>query len=103
MGSKAPAPHGAEPSVHLLPAFDEYLLGYSDRSAVLGNRRAAGAPKGLDSGKKVAVSYSNGIFLPTVVVDGQVVGTWKCKYEKDRAVITLSSSVRLDYRAKQND
>jgi hypothetical protein len=52
--------------VFLLPGFDEYLLGYQDRSAVLA---AEFAPR--------IVPGSNGVFLPTVVVDGKVVGTWK--------------------------
>jgi hypothetical protein len=52
--------------VFLLPGFDEYLLGYADRSAVLppefADRIAPGA---------------NGMFKATVVSEGQVVGTWR--------------------------
>ena len=50
----------------LLPGFDEYLLGYGDRSAVL-------APGHADR----IVPGGNGLFRPTIVVDGQVVGTWR--------------------------
>lgn len=51
--------------VHLLPGFDEYLLGYRDRGAALPQEhRDAVAPGG------------NGIFRPVLVVNGQVVGTW---------------------------
>ena len=50
----------------LLPGFDEYLLGYRDRSAVL-------APEHADR----IVPGGNGLFRPTIVVDGQVVGTWR--------------------------
>lgn len=53
-------------SVYLLPGFDEYLLGYKDRSAVLA---AEHAPRIVPGG--------NGVFLPMLVVAGQVVGTWK--------------------------
>ncbi len=56
----------AAPAVHLLPGFDEYLLGYRDRSAPLG-----GEPL------ERVVPGSNGLFLPTMVVDGHVVGTWR--------------------------
>ena len=52
-------------SVHLLPAFDEYLIGYRDRSPVVADqhlRRVIGI---------------NGLVSPTVIVDGRVVGTWK--------------------------
>jgi hypothetical protein len=50
----------------LLPGFDEYLLGYQQRNAVLPDEFA-----------QRIVPGSNGMFLPTVVSDGQVVGTWK--------------------------
>jgi hypothetical protein len=51
--------------VHLLPGFDEYLLGYRDRSAAL-------APEHSDT----IVPGGNGVFKPTVLADGEVVGTW---------------------------
>jgi hypothetical protein len=66
-------------SVHLLPGFDEYLLGYRDRSAVLA---VEDAPK--------VVPGKNGVFLPTIVVGGRVVGTWKRKLKKNSIDITLS-------------
>jgi hypothetical protein len=50
----------------VLPGFDEYLLGYQDRSAVLDPEFNA-----------LTVPGSNGIFLPTLVVDGRVVGIWR--------------------------
>lgn len=52
--------------VHLLAGFDEYILGYKDRSAVLEPENA-----------KLIVPGNNGIFLPPVLVGGQVAGTWK--------------------------
>ena len=52
--------------VLLLPGFDEYLLGYADRSAVLPTEHADRICPG-----------GNGIFQPTVVARGQVVGTWR--------------------------
>ena len=53
-------------SVHLLPGFDEYLLGYRDRSAVLDPAYAQRICRG-----------GNGMFSPTIVIDGVVTGTWK--------------------------
>ena len=50
----------------LLPGFDEYLLGYRDRSAVLPPEFAQRVCPG-----------ANGVFAPTVVAAGQVVGTWR--------------------------
>jgi hypothetical protein len=72
-------------SVHLLPAFDEYLLGYKDRGAVLA----------VDEAQRV-VPGKNGIFLPTIVVGGRVVGTWKRKLKKNSVDITLSPFSPLD-------
>jgi hypothetical protein len=54
------------PIVYLLPGFDEYLLGYKDRSAVL---RAEYTHK--------IIPGNNGVFMPTIVIDGQIAGTWK--------------------------
>jgi hypothetical protein len=62
----APGLEPARPAVHLLPGFDEYLLGYADRSATL-----AGAPL------ETVVPGSNGMFLSTIVVNGEIVGTWR--------------------------
>lgn len=52
--------------MHLLPGFDEYLLGYGDRTAAL-------APEHSEA----IVPGGNGVFKPTIVVDGEVVGTWR--------------------------
>lgn len=55
----------ASRAVHLLPAFDEYVIGYRHRDPVLDpqhTRRVIGA---------------NGLVSPTVVVDGRVAATWK--------------------------
>ncbi|MGW4464854.1 winged helix DNA-binding domain-containing protein [Micromonospora sp. NPDC004704] len=51
--------------VFLLPGFDEFILGYLDRGAVLPAEFAGHIVPG-----------NNGMFRPTVVSDGQVLGTW---------------------------
>ena len=61
-----PSPARESGRLHLLPGFDEFLLGYADRSH-------AGSPEVLDA----VVPGRNGIFLPTLVVDGRIVGTWR--------------------------
>jgi winged helix DNA-binding protein len=80
MTSDAPG-HTAydESRIELLPAFDEYLLGYKDRAAVLA----------VEDATKV-VPGKNGVFLPTIVVDGRVVGTWKRKRKKNSIDITMT-------------
>jgi hypothetical protein len=60
---------GLEPAgrgVHLLPGFDEFVLGYTDRSAQLAPEHSAAVVPG-----------GNGVFHPTLVVDGRVAGTWR--------------------------
>lgn len=52
-------------SVLALPGFDEFLLGYTDRSLVLPSRHA----------EKI-VPGGNGMFRKTIVAGGEVVGTW---------------------------
>jgi len=52
--------------VVLLPGFDEFVLGYRDRTTIL-------APEFADR----IVPGNNGMFRPTVVLGGQVVGTWQ--------------------------
>ena len=61
--SARPGPGGR--SVLALPGFDEFLLGYADRSLVLPPAHA----------EKI-VPGGNGVFKKTVVVGGEVVGTW---------------------------
>lgn len=62
-----------EPSVHLLPAFDEFMVSYKERGASLEPSYAAQAITG------------NGIFKPIVVVNGRVKGVWS-RTEKKNAV-----------------
>ena len=91
MPRKMLKPSNDESGVYLLPAFDEYLISYTDRSAMLSN---TGTQRVLKSGK-VVFTHSNGIFLPIIVIDGQVVGTWNRKQEKARIVVGLNPFVRL--------
>ena len=72
----------------LLPAFDEYILGYRDRSAALDQPDF-----------KKAVS-SNGIFYPTIILDGKVAGTWKRINEKGKTVIAIKPFKDLSPKQK---
>ncbi|HEX8763093.1 MAG TPA: winged helix DNA-binding domain-containing protein [Candidatus Saccharimonadales bacterium] len=65
--SQEVATHARPPKgLHLLPGFDEFLLGYKDRTAVLDPAHAG-----------LIVPGNNGVFRPMIVMDGRVVGTWK--------------------------
>ncbi|PSL50167.1 winged helix DNA-binding protein [Chitinophaga niastensis] len=59
----------------LLPAFDEYFIAYKDRSDV------------IDMAHANKVMTINGIFNPVMVINGQVVGTWKRTFKKDTVTI----------------
>jgi hypothetical protein len=65
-------------SAHLLPAFDEYIISYTDRSVVLP----------LPHNRK-AVS-DNGVFRPVILVNGLVEGIWKRSFLGDRVFIETS-------------
>ncbi len=70
-------PNIGQESVYLLPAFDEFIISYKDRSASLP----------FENHSK-AVS-NNGMFWPIIVVDGQVTGTWKRTIKKDTVIVEL--------------
>ena len=64
--------------IHLLPGFDEYILGYKERSAVLDPQHF----------QKVVLG-GNGVFMPTMVSNsGRVVGLWKRTLKKDKLLIS---------------
>ncbi|HLX40859.1 MAG TPA: winged helix DNA-binding domain-containing protein [Ktedonobacteraceae bacterium] len=75
--SSLPAKDVAQ-TAHLLPTYDEYTVGYKDRSAVFD---IAHTHK-LDSRSNSLLSY-------IMVLDGQVVGTWKRTMKKE-VIITPS-------------
>ncbi len=68
----------ASKSTLLLPAFDEYYLGYSDRGAY------------IDGDFNKQIISSNGIFNPVVVIGAKVVGVWKRILKKDATVVETS-------------
>lgn len=81
----APASASVAEAAYLLPGFDEYLLGYGDRSAVLDPAYANEICPG-----------GNGVFQPTLVIDGQVVGTWRRTLNKRQVLLTLKPFQPLD-------
>jgi hypothetical protein len=64
------------PVVYLLPNFDEYTVGYKDRSAVSGAARAA----------QRDLSPSD-VLSNVIVSDGQVRGTWKRTVKKNAVIL----------------
>lgn len=82
-------PKNELPTVHLLPAFDEFLISYKDRTASL-----------LMENNKRTVS-NNGIFYPIIVVNGQVNGLWKRTVKKDSVNIQIDSFQQNDETIKK--
>lgn len=62
-------------SLYLLPAFDEFLISYTDRSAMIAAEH---------SDKTFS---ANGIFRPVIVIKGKVRGLWKKEIVKRRVVV----------------
>jgi hypothetical protein len=62
-------------TVYILPAYDEFLISYRDRSA------------SLPVGYHAHTVSTNGIFRPIIVADGQVSGLWTRKQIKNEILI----------------
>jgi hypothetical protein len=78
----------ARPAAHLLPAFDEYTVAYRDRAAVLhpSHTRQANA--------------AGAVLGPTVLLDGEAVGTWKRTLKKDSVFVETSLWTTLKGRGR---
>ncbi len=66
--------------VHLLPNYDEYIVGYTDRAAIFDSVHA----QRLDA-------RHNPLFNNTIISAGRVVGTWARKAAKDSVMISAKS------------
>jgi hypothetical protein len=84
MSNELAATDSSAPRAHLLPGFDEIMLGYKDRSAMLAPRYAGRIVPG-----------GNGMFLSTLVLDGQVRGTWRRSARAKGVVLDASPFGRL--------
>ena len=72
------------PSAHLLPNYDEYFIGYKDRSAV-GERLGHSRP----------VIGGDASITHVIFVDGQLVGSWRRLSERDKTVLAIKKLSRL--------
>ncbi len=68
----------------LLPNFDEYIIGYTDRSAIFDAANAQGKD-----------ARHNPLFQPTIMLDGQIVGTWKRTIQKRKVTVTAKPFIKL--------
>ena len=83
----APRPDGdAEAPPRLLPAFDGALLAYA------ANRRGRILP---DAYKDRVYQRANLRWLPTLLVDGMVAGTWSTETKRGAAVVSVTAFAAL--------
>jgi hypothetical protein len=77
---------GSFDNSYLLAGFDEYLLGYQDRSLI------------LDASVAKQVILQNGIFKPVIVAHGRITGTWNRVTEKGNTRIETNLFDDAAYR-----
>ena len=73
-----------------LPGFDEYLLGFKDRSLMVDA-----------AGMEAVIPGKNGVFRSTIVRDGRVVGTWKRAMSAKSVTVDVAPLVRLTKAERQ--
>lgn len=77
-----------DPTVHLLPTYDEFLIAYQDQAIsvdpALGIRRRG-----------------NVLDTSLIVLNGRVIGGWRRRADGDAVVVTTNLLVRLDQRRRR--
>ena len=81
--------NATSPTAYLLSVYDEYISGYKDRSAIDANHLAD-----LFSAMGNALQY-------IIILDGQLVGTWKRSIRKDAVVIETNLLTKLSEAENQ--
>ncbi|MDR2921188.1 MAG: winged helix DNA-binding domain-containing protein [Tannerella sp.] len=71
-------PEIKKPSVLLLPPFDEYVVSYKNRSEI------------VEDVHYNKVMTKNGLFDPTMMLNGEIIGKWKKKTVKKGAQVDLT-------------
>jgi len=84
LAESAPFVRDTSPTAYLLPNYDEYGIGYKDRSALL----ETSPIERLDSPGDIYLGHM-------IVIDGQLVGAWKRTFSKDSVVISTQTFTKL--------
>jgi hypothetical protein len=79
-----PVPAHPGPSAHLLPNYDEFFIGYRDRSAI-----------GHRLGNISSVTGGSALIAHVHVIDGQLVGGWKRTLDGDAIAVQATALTRL--------
>ncbi|NVO18660.1 MAG: winged helix DNA-binding domain-containing protein [Bacteroidetes bacterium] len=67
----------SKPLCHLLPAYDEFIISYKDRNAII--------PPHV---QRIAIS-ENGLFRPVILLNGKAIGLWRRTVKKDRVSVEM--------------
>jgi len=86
----APTAGDGPGGVHLLPQWDEFLLGYKSRDVTLPDEHVAKVVPGR-----------NLVFQPTVVVDGEVAGVWRRQEGRRTVALDVTPLTRLTAKARR--
>lgn len=68
-------PKSRKSLIYLLPAFDEFIIGYKNRLSITPNENYS-----------KAIS-KNGMFYPVIIINGKTAGLWKRVIKKDKIII----------------
>jgi hypothetical protein len=79
----APSGKVSSPTAHLLSVYDEYISGYKDRSAVCS----------AEVGERLKAMGNALTYI--VVLDGQIVGSWKRTLRKDAVIVETNLFIQL--------
>jgi hypothetical protein len=85
-----PLPGKPDDEMIALPGFDEYLLGFKDRSMMV-------APEH----KQAIIPGGNGVFQPTIVRAGRVIATWKRTTARANVTVTVQPLIALKARDRK--
>lgn len=77
-------PSKVSATTHLLPNYDEYFIGFRDRSAI-----------GQRLGHHALVTGGNALIAHVVAIGGQLVGGWRRASEKEKTVLSFKLLVKL--------
>ena len=85
LSRSVPSVRDVSPTAYLLSIYDEYISGYKDRSAI------------ADAGQIAKLRALGNALAYIILVDGQIVGTWKRTFRKDSVVIgtNVFTSLRM--------
>ncbi len=83
MRSDARTPPSDQDSALLLAPFDEFVVSYKERSEM------------IEEAHYSKVMTKNGIFSPTIMLNGTIIGSWKKNMKKNVPQITLTFFVKV--------